>query len=116
MKLNVKAMAIAHGAVAGILFVLCRLVFMLAPDGSLAAMKYLFHTDWSSVAAPVNWGGFFLGWGGFFLGLVLLMVFAALVGAAWSSIYNWLAHESTVRSANKVKPTERLAYQNLHLE
>ena len=109
MKLNVKAIAMAHGAVAGILFVLCRLVFMLAPDGSLAAMKYLFHTDWSSVAAPVNWGGFLLG-------LVLLMIFAALVGAAWASIYNWLAHESTVRSANKVKPTERLAYQNLHLE
>ena len=91
MKLNAKAMAIAHGTVAGILFVLCRLVFMLAPDGSLAAMKYLFHTDWSSVAAPVNWGGFFLG-------LVLLMVFAALVGAAWASIYNWLAQESSVAS------------------
>jgi hypothetical protein len=27
MKLNVKAMAIAQGTVAGILFVLCRLVF-----------------------------------------------------------------------------------------
>lgn len=91
MKLNVKAIAIAHGAVAGILFVLCRFVFMLAPADSLAAMKYLFHTDWSSVAAPVNLGGFFLG-------LLLLMVFAALVGAAWSSIYNWLARESTVSS------------------
>lgn len=87
MKLNVKAIAIAHGAVAGILFILCRFIFMLVPDGSLAAMKYLFHTDWSSVAAPVNWGGFFLG-------LILLMVFAALVGAAWSSIYNGLARQS----------------------
>lgn len=39
--LNVKAIAIAQGAVAGILFVLCRLVFTLAPDTTLAAMKYL---------------------------------------------------------------------------
>lgn len=108
MKLNVKAMAIAHGTVAGILFVLCRFVFMLAPDGSLAAMKYFFHTDWSSVAAPVNWGGFFLG-------LVLLMLFAGLIGATLGSIYNWVASESTVRSPN-AKPTEKLAYQNLHLE
>ena len=102
MKLNAKAMAIAHGTVAGILFVLCRLVFMLAPDGSLAAMKYLFHTDWSSVAAPVNWGGFFLG-------LVLLMVFAGLVGAAWASVYNWLAHESSVASTKAATASRRIA-------
>ena len=108
MKLNVKAMAIAHGTVAGMLFVLCRVVFMLAPEGSLAAMKYLFHTDWSSVAAPVNWGGFLLG-------LVLLMLFAGLVGATLGSIYNWMARESAVRSPNP-SPTEKLAYQNLHLE
>ena len=102
MKLNVRAMAIAHGTVAGILFVLCRLVFMLAPDGSLAAMKYLFHTDWSSVAAPVNWGGFFLG-------LVLLMVFAGLVGAAWASLYNGLAPESSVASTKAATANPRMA-------
>lgn len=102
MKLNVKAIAIAHGAMAGILFVLCRLVFTLAPDSTIAAMKYLFHTDWTAVAVPVNWGGFLLG-------LVLFMAFAAAVGAAWSSIYNWLAQEATVTSAKAVRPTEKLA-------
>jgi hypothetical protein len=110
MKLNVKAVAIAQGAVAGILFVLCRLVFTLAPDGTLAAMKYLLHTDWSGVAVPVTWGGFFLG-------LVVFTVFAALVGAAWASIYNRLAGESRVASAKAITArTERLAYQTLHLE
>lgn len=110
MKLNVKAIAIAQGAVAGILFVLCRLVFTLAPDATLAGTKYFFHTDWSSVAVPVSWGGFFLG-------LVLLVVFAALVGAAWVSIYNGLAvgSSATFRRATPARP-ERLAYQNLHLE
>lgn len=110
MKLNVKALAIAQGAVAGILFVLCRLVFTLAPDATLASMKYLFHTDWSGVALPVTWGGFFLG-------LVVWMVFAALVGAAWASIYNRLASESSVASTRTTTSrTERLAYQTLHLE
>jgi hypothetical protein len=45
MKLNVRAIAIAQGIVGGILFVLCRLVFMLFPDATLASSKYLFHTD-----------------------------------------------------------------------
>ena len=110
MKLNVKAIAIAQGSVAGILFVLCRLIFTLAPDVTLAAMKYLFHTEWSGVAVTVTWGGFFLG-------LVVFMVFAALVGAAWASIYNRLAVESSVTSTRTTTArTERLAYQNLHLE
>ena len=110
MTLNVKAIAIAQGAVAGILFVLFRLVFTLAPDATLAGTKYLFHTDWSSVAVPVTWGGFFLG-------LVLLVCFATLVGAAWASIYNGLAvgYSATFRRATPARP-ERLAYQNLHLE
>ena len=110
MKLSVKAIAIAHGAVAGILFVLCRLVFTLAPEGTLAAMKYLFHTDWSSVAMPMTWGGFSLG-------LVLFTAFAALVGAAWASIYNRLASETKVAST-RTTPTRtgKLAYQMLHLE
>ena len=110
MKLNVKAIAIAQGAVAGILFVICRLVFIWAPDATLNGMKYLFHTDWSSVAVPVNWGGFFLG-------LVVLMGFAALVGAAWTSIYNRLAVESSATSTRATTArTGRLAYQYLHLE
>lgn len=102
MKLNVKAIAIAEAAVAGILFVLCRLVFTLAPDTTLAAMKYLFHTDYSSML-PVNWGGFFLG-------LVVFTVFMAVVGAVWAWIYNRLARESSEASveATRVKQ-ERVA-------
>src|SRR4030095_12275252 len=101
MKLNVRAIAIAQGMVGGILFVLCRLVFILFPDTTLASSKYLFHTDWSSVAAPVTWGGFFLG-------LVLFMVFWALVGAAWASIYNWMSPES-ISSARETSFPTRVA-------
>ena len=103
MKLNVKAIAVAHAAVAGILFVLCRLLFTLAPDATLAGMKYLLHTDWTGIAVPVTWGGFFLG-------LVVWMVFAALVGALWAWLYNRIAREPSVASI-KVTPAkhERVA-------
>ncbi len=102
MKLNVKAIAIAHAAMAGILFVLCRLLFTLAPETMLAANRYLFHTDWSGVAVPVNWGGFFLG-------LVVLMVFAALVGAAWASLYNRIAREPSMASISVTTPKHERA-------
>jgi hypothetical protein len=100
MKLNVKAFAVAHSALACILFVLCRLVYTLAPEGSITAMKYFYHTDWSSVAVPVTWGGFFFG-------LIMLMLFGTLVGATLASTYNFMVHRSSgpsiVASAGQTK-------------
>ena len=92
MKLNIKAVAIAEAVVAGALFVLCRLAFALAPEATLAALKYLTHIDWSSVVMPVNWGGFLSG-------LVLFTVFTVVVGAAWAWIYNLLARQPGTTSA-----------------
>lgn len=92
MKLNIRAVAIAEAAVAGILFILCRLIFTLAPNTTLATTKYLFHTDWSGIALPVTWGGFFLGF-------VVFTVFVAVVGAAWAWLYNYMVRVSTVSSA-----------------
>jgi 2TM family of unknown function (DUF5676) len=88
MKLNIKAIAIAEAIVAGTLFVLCRLAFALAPDATLAALKYLTHIDWSSVTMPVSWGGFLLG-------LVVFTILVAVVGAAWAWIYNLMVQPRT---------------------
>ena len=87
MKLNVKAIAIAEAVVAGILFVLCRLAFTLAPDTTLAAMRYLFHTDWTGIAVPVTWGGFSLG-------LVVFMGFSGVGGGVGAWFYNGFARET----------------------
>ena len=92
MKLNIKAVATAEAVIAGALFVLCRLAFALAPEATLAALKYLTHIDWSGVAMPVNWGGFLSG-------LVLFTVFTAVLGAAWAWIYNLLARQPRTTSA-----------------
>lgn len=92
MKLNIKAVAIAEAVVAGVLFVLCRLAFALAPEATLAALKYLTHLDWSSVAMPVDWGGFLSG-------LAVFTVFTAVIGAAWAWIYNLVARQPRMTSA-----------------
>lgn len=91
MKLNVKAVVIAEAVVGAALFILCRLAFAVAPDATLAGLKYLTHIDWSSVAMPVSWGGFLSG-------LIVFTVFIAVVGAIWAWIYNRFAVGSEVPS------------------
>lgn len=110
MKLNVKAIAIAEALVGAALFILCRLAFAVAPEATLATLKYLTHIDWSPVTMPVTLGGFVYG-------LVVFTAFIALVGAAWAWIYNRIADRFSEASARTPKaPPSRLAYQNLHLE
>ena len=89
MKLNVKAVVVAEAVVGAALFIFCRLAFAVAPEATLASLKYLTHIDWSPVTMPVTWAGFLFG-------LVGFTVFVAVVGAAWTCIYNRLAVESKV--------------------
>ena len=88
MKLNIKAVAIAEAIVGAGLFILCRLAFAVAPDATLAALKYLTHIDWSSVTMPVTLGGFISG-------LLVFTILIAIVGGIWASIYNVVASNSS---------------------
>jgi small-conductance mechanosensitive channel len=81
MKLNVKAVVIAEAIVGAGLFILCRLAFAVAPNATLATLKYLTHIDWTSVTMPVSLGGFIAG-------LVVFTIFIAIVGGLWAWIYN----------------------------
>ena len=91
MKLNVKAVVIAEALVGAALFILCRLAFALAPDTTLATLKYLTHIDWSTVTMPVTWGGFISG-------LVVFTIFMAIVGGIWAWIYNLIARTPSAAS------------------
>jgi hypothetical protein len=86
MKLNVKAVGLAEAMVGAALFILCRLAFVVAPQETLAALKYLTHIDWSPLTLLVE-----MTWAGFILGLIVFTVFIAIVGAAWAWIYNRFA-------------------------
>lgn len=110
MKLNVKAVVIAEAIVGAALFILCRLAFVVAPDATLAALKYLTHIDWSSVTMPLSLGGFVFG-------LVVFTIFMAVVGGIWAWIYNRIARESSAASTRSTTSMKgKLAYQMLHLE
>jgi len=61
MKLNIRAIVIAETIVAAALFILCRLAFAIAPEATLASLKYLTHIDWSPVTMPVTFSGFISG-------------------------------------------------------
>lgn len=86
MKLNVKAVVIAEAMVGAVLFILCRVAFVVAPNATLASLKYLTHIDWSPLTQPVT-----MTWVGFILGLIVFTIFLAIVGAAWAWIYNRFA-------------------------
>lgn len=91
MKLNVKAVVIAEAIVGAALFILCRLAFVVVPDATLAALKYLTHIDWSSVTMPVSLGGFIFG-------LVAFTVLIAVIGGVWAWIYNLIARTPSAAS------------------
>jgi hypothetical protein len=86
MKLNIKAVVIAEAFIGAVLFILCRIAFVVAPNATLATLKYLTHIDWSPLTLPVT-----MTWAGFVLGLIVFTIFIAIVGAAWAWIYNRFA-------------------------
>lgn len=87
MELNIRAIAIAEAIVGATLFILCRLAFAIAPESTLAFLKYVTHNDWSQMVLPVTFGGFF--WG-----LIVFTIFMAAIGAVWARIYNRFAHRT----------------------
>ena len=87
MRLNIKAVVIAETIIGAVLFILCRIAFIVAPNATLAALKYLTHIDWSPLTLPVT-----MTWPGFILGLIVFTIFIAIVGAAWAWIYNRFAY------------------------
>jgi 2TM family of unknown function (DUF5676) len=84
MKLNIKAIVIAEAIVGAALFILCRLAFVVAPEATLAALKYLTHIDWSPVTMPVTLGAFISG-------SIVFTIFMAVIGWVWAWIYNLMA-------------------------
>ena len=71
-----------------VLFILCR-AFVVAPNATLAALKYLTHIDWAPLTMPVT-----MTWAGFISGLIVFTIFIAIVGAAWAWIYSRFTSEA----------------------
>ena len=66
MRLDPKALGLAAGAAVVVLFVVCAIAVVVAPDFTTALGEFLFHADLRSFTRSLTWGnliGGLLGWG-----------------------------------------------------
>ena len=98
MKLNVRAFAHAIALTWSLLYVLCRLLFVVAPRETTAFLGYLIHSDLASIARPVTWDGFFIG-------LVVIYLLVALVAALSAWLYNQFAGVLTAEANGRASHT-----------
>lgn len=80
MKLDIRAIALASGTVAAVLFALCALFVAVAPEATVWATRELFHV---AVASPPA-----ITWTGVFAGILFWFAGTAVTAAALAAIYN----------------------------
>lgn len=80
MKLDVRAISLASGTIASILFTLCAAFVVLFPGATVWATRELFHV--AITAAPT------ITWAGFVTGLAFWFVATALTAWALAALYS----------------------------
>jgi hypothetical protein len=90
MRLDTRAFAIAAGATAAILFLICALAIAIAPDATTAFAGQLIHADLSAMTRNLTLTTFVIGLVAWPLGAALSFWFAAVV-------YNRLAGRPVMR-------------------
>ena len=92
MSLDARALGLAAGVTAGVLFILCALAVAIAPEATTAFAGHLIHVDLSGMTRTLTVGSF-VG------GLVCWTVGTGLTFWLMGAIYNRLAKESVDRLA-----------------
>lgn len=84
-KLNIKKVSLSLATVSGILYVLCAILFAIAPQTALSLSKDLFHgIDITQIAKNTTLEGTIIGF-------VEIIVLSLLVGWLFAVIYNYLS-------------------------
>ena len=81
MSINVRAAGFAGAFTAAVLWVICSLMLAVAPGGTAAAGRAMFHLGMVTMTWTVSWGSFVLG-------LVLWSVLTGLICAGYAALYN----------------------------
>lgn len=81
MELDARALGLAAGVIAAVLFALCALAVAVAPEWTTALAGSLIHLDLTGFARAITWGGFFGG-------LLCWSIGTGLVFAAVGGLYN----------------------------
>lgn len=83
MRIDTRAFALAAGAVAAVLFILCSIAVALSPTLSAEALSRLTHLALGDATPRITFGGFLIG-------LVCWTLGTALVFGGAAAIYNRL--------------------------
>jgi hypothetical protein len=92
MRLDTRALAIAAGTIAAVLFTICALAVALAPGPTTAFFGYLVHMDFSALPRTLT-AASFIG------GLIIWTVGTALTFGLVATIYNRLIGVGSVAQA-----------------
>ncbi|WP_052056052.1 DUF5676 family membrane protein [Myxosarcina sp. GI1] len=87
MKLNVRSLFIATAAITGVVYVICFLFILIAPQSTMAFFSYIIHIDLTNLPLLVNWGSFIVG-----------ILFWSLGTAFYTALIVWLYNRFLVKS------------------
>ena len=83
MKLDTTKLGLSTGVAFGVVWVICSLLIVIAPNGVMQLTGYMLHSDLGNL-------GWTMSWAGFFAGLVAWSVLAGVLAWAAAAIYNRL--------------------------
>ncbi len=85
-KLSPKLVSLSLAAVSGVWYIICALIFVVAPTSGLNLFSYIFHgidiTQIAQTSVPFT---------GILIGFVEIILWALLAGWLFAVIYNYLA-------------------------
>lgn len=99
MRLDTRALGIAAGLTAAVLFTLCSVAVAVAPDPTTAFFGYLTHMDLTPLPRVLTVGSFVVGLIGWAVGTGLTFALAA-------AIYNRLAGMTSLAAGPVGRPAE----------
>ena len=81
MSLDSKSLGLGAAIVAAIVYSICALFVAVFPTATTAALSYVLHLDFATMARPLSWASYCVG-------VVSLSVFVGLVVASAAAFYN----------------------------
>lgn len=90
MKFNVRSLFIATAAITSVVYAICFLFILIAPQSTMAFISYIIHTDLTNLPLLVNWGSFIVG-------LLFWSLGTALYAALIALFYNRFLVKSKIR-------------------
>lgn len=91
MKLDGRSLFIATAAITGVVYAICFLLIVIAPQTTMAFISYVIHIDLTNLGLWVSWGSFIAGLLFWSLGTALYTAFIA-----W--LYNRFLDKSRIRN------------------